>query len=210
MRRLLAVLVALALSCAVATGALAGKRRPLQHVTIFGDSVAAALNWDSTAKNVLASGNRLTLELAPCGRLWTIGCFSPPPPSMLQEVRTLGRRIGPNAIVLIGYNDDPHVYAQGIDKVLAAMRNHGVKHVLWLTLRAVYQQYRATNEVIYGASERFPIMTVLDWNDYSRGHPSWFASDGLHFSAEGAVQFAIYLHRQLRALGLTGPLPRRH
>ncbi len=186
--------------------ATAAKRAPLKHVTIFGDSVAAALDWDPTARDVLAQGNRLTLELAACGRLWTQGCFNPPPPSVLAEVRSLGRRIGPTAVVLVGYNDDPHVYAAGIDTVLRAMHKRGVKQVLWLTLREVYKQYAITNEVIRITAHKFPWMKVVDWNAYSKNHPSWFGPDGIHFNSGGAVQFAIFLHRTLRDYGLTGPL----
>jgi hypothetical protein len=176
-------------------------------MTIFGDSVASALNWDSTAKDEIEKGNRVTFELQPCGRLTTPGCFSPPPPSVLSEIKTLGRRIGPTVVILVGYNDDPHIYYAGIDKVLRAMHARGVKHVLWLTLRPVYKQYRITNGVIRGASHRWPFMTVIPWGAYSWSHKDWFASDGIHFTAEGAVQFAIYVHRTLKSYGLTGPKP---
>jgi len=204
--RVVVSLSAVIVACVLAASAGAQKRAPLQHVTIFGDSVAAALSWDPTAKDVLARSNRLTLELAPCGRLWTTGCFSPPPPSVLQEVHTLGRRIGPTAIVLVGYNDDPHTYAAGIGKVLHAMRGRGVKQALWLTLRPVYKQYRITNEVIRGAARKFPWVKVVDWGSYSWSHPSWFGSDGIHFNGSGAVAFAEYLHRTLKEYGLTGPV----
>lgn len=176
---------------------------------MFSDSVAAALNWDSTARKVLERGNRLTLDLTPCGRLTTPGCISPPPPSVLKEVRRLGRRIGPTVVVLIGYNDDPHIYAAGIDKVLKAMHKRGVKHVLWLTLTPVYKQYALINQTIHITSNRFPWMKALNWGSYSRKHTSWFASDGIHLSGEGAVQFAVYVHRALKRMKLTGPLSLR-
>jgi hypothetical protein len=177
-------------------------------VTIFGDSVAAALTWDPTARQVLLRGDRLTLDLSPCGRLTQPGCLvQNPPPSVLKEVELLGRRIGPTAVVLVGYNDDPHVYAAGIGKVLKAMQRRGVKHVLWLTLRAVNKQYQLINQVIHGASARYRWMTVVDWNGYARNRVSWFATDGIHLSAEGGVQLAILIHRTLQQLGLTGRLP---
>jgi hypothetical protein len=204
--RAVAVLTAVVVACALAASAGAQKRAPLQHVTIFGDSSAAALNWDSTARDVIERGNRVTYELRPCGRLTTPGCLTTPVPSVLSEVRTLGRKIGPTVIVLVGYNDDPHVYAEGIDKVLHAMRGRGVTQVLWLTLRPVYKQYRITNEVIRGASRRFSWMKVVDWGKYSMNHPAWFGSDGIHFNGTGAVAFAEYLHRTLKEYGLTGPI----
>jgi hypothetical protein len=72
----------------------------------------------------------------------------------------------------------------------------------------VNKQYRLINEVIHGASGRYPWMTVLDWNAYSRTRPSWFASDRIHLSAVGAVQLATFIHRELKYLGLTGLPPR--
>jgi hypothetical protein len=206
--RLLVPALAVALCCAFATAASASQTKALQHVTIFGDSVAATLTWDPAARTVLAQGDRLTLDLSPCGRLTQPGCTTPPPPSVFRKVELMGRRIGPTVVVLVGYNDEPHVYMAGIDKVLTAMQRRGAKHVLWLTLRAVNEQYRLTNEVIHGASARFRgLMTVLDWNSYSRNRPAWFATDDVHLSALGGVQLAIYTHRTLKRLGLSGPPP---
>jgi hypothetical protein len=206
--RLLVPSLAVGLCCAIASAASAAEQKSLQHVTIFGDSVAAAFTWDPTARSVLAQGDRITLDLSPCGRLTQPGCITPPPPSVFRKVELMGRRIGPNVVVLVGYNDDPHVYRAGIDKVLTAMQRRGVKHVLWLTLRAVNKQYRLINEVIHGASARFRgLMTVLDWNSYSRNRLAWFATDGIHLSTLGGVQLAIYIHRTLKQLGLTGPPP---
>jgi hypothetical protein len=206
--RLLVTSLTLALCGAFAAAASATQTNALQHVTIFGDSVAAAFTWDPRARTVLAQGDRITLVVSPCGRLTQPGCVTPPPPSVFRKVELMGRRIGATVVVLVGYNDDPHVYRAGIDKVLIAMQRRGVKHVLWLTLRAVNKQYRLINEVIHGASARFRgLMTVLDWNSYSRNRLAWFATDGIHLSALGGVQLAIYIHRTLKRLGLTGPPP---
>jgi hypothetical protein len=208
MGRLLASSLVVAMCCvALVSAASAAKQAPLRHVTIFGDSVAAVFTWDPTAKEVLARGNRVRLDLLPCGRLTVPGCVTPPPPSVLKEVELMGRKIGPTAVVLVGYNDDPHVYAAGIGRVLHAMHRRGVTNVLWLTLRAVNKQYRLINEVIHGASARFPWMTVLNWNGYARSHRPWFATDGIHLSALGGVQLAIFIHRSLKEMGLTGRLP---
>ena len=208
MGRSLALLGAVGLCCALAATAVAGKKRPNQRVTIFADSSGAALNWDSTAKRIVERGNRVRLELHPCGRLVQPGCISPPPPSVLSVVRELGRRIGPTVVVFVGYNDDPATYRNGMPSVLRAMRNHGVKHVLWLTLSGVYKQYVDINHAIYAARQKWgPSMTVLDWNHYSGSHSSWYASDGIHLTGTGAVALATYLHRALKKLGLTGPKP---
>lgn len=208
MGRLLVSSLVVALCCASASGAAAAKRRPQQRLTIFSDSVGAALNWDSTAKRIVEHGNHVLFELRPCGRLVQVGCITPPPPSVLGTVRALGRRIGPTVVVFIGYNDSPLIYRNGLPVVLRAMRRRGVKHAIWLTLRAVNKQYADINEAIYAARQKWrPMMTVLDWNHYSSTHGSWYASDGIHLSGVGAIGFATYLHRSLKRLGLTGPLP---
>lgn len=209
--RLFVLLVGVVAACVLSASAVAHKRPPLQHVTIFGDSSASVFEWDPPARAVLEKGNRVTYELEPCGRLTTPGCLgNGQPPSTLSVVRSIGRRIGPTAVVLVGYNDDPHVYAHGIDSVLRAMHRNGVKQVLWLTLRPVYnghdsQQYRTTNSVIRGASHRYPFMTVVDWGDYARPFNNWFSADGVHFTGAGGVEFAKFLHRTLQSYGLTGP-----
>jgi hypothetical protein len=207
--RVLALLGASVLCCALAASAAAGKKRPLRHLTIFSDSVGASLDWDSTAKKIVEHGNKVLFELHPCGRLVQPGCItSDPPPSVLSVVRTIGRKIGPTVVVFIGYNDDPATYRAGIPTVLKAMRRHGAKHVLWLTLQAVSSQYKDINHAIYAAQHKWrSLMKVLDWNHYSAKHPSWFGSDGIHMTAAGAVGFAIYLHRSLKRLHLTGRVP---
>ena len=207
MGRSLALLAAALIGCAVVTTAAAGKQPPDQHLTIFSDSSGASLGWDSTAKRIVEHGNRVRFELHPCGRLVQPGCISPPPPSVLSLVRELGRRIGPTVVVFVGYNDDPATSRNGRPGVLRAMRNHGAKHVIWLTLRGLYKQYVDIDHAIYAAAQKWPIMTVLDWNHYSASHPSWFSGDGIHMSGTGALAFATYLHRSLKQLGLTGPAP---
>jgi hypothetical protein len=205
--RPIVLLVLLMLFPALAATAIAGPGRPDQHVTIFTDSSGASLGWDSTAAEVLERGNRVLFELHPCGRLVQPGCITPAPPSVLSTVRELGRRLGPTVIVFVGYNDDSATYRNGMPSVLRALRNHGVKHVLWLTLRAVSKQYADINEAIYAASKQWPIMTVLDWNHYSAPHTSWFSDNGIHMTGTGALAYATYLHRSLHKLGLTGPKP---
>ncbi len=207
MGRFLALLSAVVLCSVVAATAVAGKKQALQHVTIFSDSSGASLNWDSSAKRIVEHGNRVLLQLHPCGRLVQPGCLTAnPPPSVLATVRKLGRRIGPNVVVFVGYNDDPATYRHGLPVVLKALWKRGVHHILWFTLHAVSNQYVDINHAIYAQEQKWrPTMTVLDWNHYSASHPSWYASDGIHLTGVGATAFGTYLHRSLKRLGLTGP-----
>jgi hypothetical protein len=199
----------MAFCCVLTATAVEGKNGSVQHVTIFSDSSGAALGWDSTAKRIVERGDRVLLELHPCGRLTQPGCLTnKPPPSVLAIVRSLGRRIGPNVVIFVGYNDDPATYRYGLPIVMKALWKRGVQHTLWFTLHAVNKQYVDTNHAIFAEAKKWgPTMTVLDWNHYSAPHPAWYASDGIHLSVSGAVAFANYLHRSLKKLGLTGPKP---
>ncbi len=209
MSRSVSLLAALVVCCGLTATAVAGKQRPNQRVTIFSDSSGAALNWDSTAKQIVERGNRVRLELHPCGRLTQPGCFtSHPPPSVLASVRKLGRGLGPNVVIFVGYNDDPATYRLGLPIVVKALWKRDVHHMIWVTLHAVTKQYVDINHAIYAEQQKWgPTMTVLDWNHYSSAHPSWYASDGIHLSGTGAIAFATFLHRSLKQLGLTGPKP---
>ena len=130
------------------------------------------------------------------------------PPSVLATVRRLGRAVAPNVVVYLGYNDDPATYRNGLPVVVKALWKRGVQHMIWLTLHATSKQYVDINHAIYAERQKWgPTMTVLDWNHYSGSHPSWYASDGIHMTSTGAVAYATYLHRSLKALGLTGPKP---
>jgi hypothetical protein len=41
---------------------------------------------------------------------------------------------------------------------------------------------------------------LLDWVDFSGGHPGWFQADGLHLTFEGADAFARLLRKPLKRL----------
>jgi hypothetical protein len=187
----------------------AGATPRLQHVTIVGDSVAGSLAWEPTARAILTAHNDVDFELAACRRLATPSCFvtgMTPPPTALQTLTQLGRAVGPTVVMDVGYNDGSNEYAGGMDAVLRLLRENGVQHVVWLTLRAAQHDYMAINEEIRAAARTRPWMSVADWNRYSRSHGDWFQSDGIHLEAAGADALAVFIHRTLVRLHLTGPV----
>lgn len=204
------LLAALAAAVLVLAAASAGAARArLQHVTIVGDSVAASMNFEPTAEGVLTAHNDVDFELASCRRLATESCWVPgmsPPPTALQTLARLGRAVGPTVVVDVGYNDGSNEYAAGMARVLGVLQGNGVRHVIWLTLRAAQHDYLAINAEIHAAARTRPWLTVADWNQYSRSHPEWFQSDGIHLEAAGADALAVFIHRTLARLQLTGPV----
>lgn len=200
-RRLVSALII----AGVAGSAGAAAAAPLPRVTFIGDSVPAAIGYQQVAQSILRRGADLRLELAPCRRVGQRSCpyKDTTPPTVLELLGTLAPTLaGSTVIVAVGYNDFEPAYAGNIDDALRTMRTLGVKHVLWVTLRAERQSYLAMNDMIRAAAARSPEMTVVDWNLYSRSHPDWFQPDGLHLGWEGAKAMATLLHTTLVQLGI--------
>lgn len=212
MSRGVAAAVAASALLAVVPAATASRHvaKPLPRVTLISDSVAAAIAFDTGAKAILADGVDLFLEPGQARRL---GGENAPgavaPPTALQLIATLGRRLGPTVIMCVGYNDDPGGYAQDMDAALAALRAAGVTHVLWTTLHVTpeHTSYQTIDAAIAAEAAQHPEVTVLDWNGYVGDHPEWLQPDGVHLAGAGPRAFARFLHAGLVRLGI--PVRRR-
>jgi hypothetical protein len=209
MKGVIALALAALASLAVVTASPA-RARTAQHVTLIGDSVADGIAVDPPAVAILGQGVDLDLEVAPCRRLQGVGCpyQGVRPPSAVQLVQSLGAKIGPYVVMSVGYNDFEDQYAANIEDALQALEAAGVRHVWWLTLRAAHHPYLNMNDDIEAAATRHPELSVIDWNVYSRSHPGWFQSDGLHLKSIGAEAMAGLVHKTLVGDGIALPPPR--
>jgi hypothetical protein len=186
-----AALVACALLAASASGG--GSARP--RVTLFGDSVAAALAHQPTARALLGKGFDLRIDAKVCRRLAEAGCpfGGERPSSVLALVSKPASPLGEVVVVDVGYNDVPDDYGDDVDRVMQALARNGVATVIWVTMQERRPLYRATNAAIRAAAKRWPQMRVADWDEASRSREAWFAADGLHLSSAGAVGLARFL-----------------
>jgi putative Ig domain-containing protein len=208
-RGVLAAVAAATLALVVSTAGSA-RSAGLQHVTLIGDSVADAIAETGPAAAIAAQGVDLDLEVAPCRRVEGEGCpyQGVRPPSVVQLAQSMGPKLGANVVVSVGYNDFEDQYAGNLEDALAAFKAAGVKHVWWLTLRAAHHPYVTMNDDIVAAAQHHPELSVIDWNVYSRSHPDWFQTDGLHLVYPGAIAMATLIHRTLAADGVAAPPPR--
>ena len=197
--------VALAVLCAAAAATAA----PAQRVTFIGDSVATEILDHREAADAVSRGVRMDFQLAPCRRLDGVSCpyGGKAPETVLQLIDELGARLAPTVIVAVGYNDYEAQYPAEIETVLGALEQHGVRHVLWLTLRGVRQSYLSMNDAILAAAAGHPELTVVDWSGDSLAHDEWFQADGLHLLGPGADALAALIHRTLVELGVA-PAPK--
>jgi hypothetical protein len=206
---LIAAAVAATLALVVTAGG-AARSTGLQHVTLIGDSVADAIAQTDPAVAIVGQGVDVDLEVAPCRRVEGEGCpyQGVRPPSVVQLAQSMGAKLGPNVVVSVGYNDFEDQYATNLEDALAAFKAAGVKHVWWLTLRAAHHPYVTMNDDITAAAQHHPELSVIDWNVYSRSHPDWFQTDGLHLLYPGALAMATLIHKTLAADGIAAPPPR--
>ncbi len=174
------------------------------RVTMIGDSVADEISYLGSAQTTLSRGVQLNLQLAACRRLVEASCTvaGVQPTTTLELVSSLGRSLGPDVVVAVGYNDYELVFPNDVLQVLKALRRAGVQHVLWLTLRATRHDYVDMNETLRAIASTDPRLTLVDWNLYSRSHPDWFDSDGLHLTPEGGQAMATLVHTRLVAMGI--------
>ncbi len=199
----LAALVAVA-SLAVASGAHA-RADAAPRVTVFGDSVATAMEYDPSATKVLARGIDLKMETTPCRRVGDTSCpyKGDTPLNVIDRATQLGSQLGPVVVVVVGYNDYPANYAKNIDDAMAVFRKAGVQHVLWLTLLASRASWADMNGMIAAAARKYPEMTVLDWNALAEPHADWLQPDASpHLTAAGAEGMATMIGDALVQLGI--------
>jgi lysophospholipase L1-like esterase len=180
-------------------------KRSLPRVTLISDSVAASIAFDVGAKAILADGIDLFLEPGEGRRL---GGDTPAggiaPPTALQLVQTLGRRLGRTVIMCVGYNDVSSQYAGNMEVALDELRAAGVTHVLWVTLHVSPEHTgNATmNAAIAAAAAQHQEVTIVDWNAFAAGHPEWFQPDGTHLRGDAPRAMARLFHASLVKLGI--------
>jgi hypothetical protein len=203
--------VAALVACALLAGTASagGSTRP--RVTLFGDSVAAALVYQGSARKALAKGIDLQIDAKVCRRLAETGCpyKGDRPDSVLSLVTQPAKPLGSVVVIDVGYNDVPSDYATDIDRVMQALVRQGVTTVIWVTMQERRVLYRTTNTAIRAAARRWPQIRVADWDDASAAKPKWFVDDGLHLTSAGAAGLARFLRPLVLAFTCTGQCLRR-
>ena len=205
------VAAAALLVCALLAGTATAGSSVRPRVTLFGDSVAAAIAYQSTARTTLARGLDLQIDARVCRRLAATGCpyKGDRPESVLSLVTQPAKPLGSVVVIDVGYNDPPSDYGDDVDRVMQALVHQGVATVIWVTLQERRPLYRTTNAAIRAAAKRWPQIQVADWDDASAAKPKWFVDDGLHLSSAGALGLAKFLRPLVLAWTCTGQCQRR-
>jgi len=200
MRRAIWAVFALAVVLCGSDGAASPVASP-QRVTLIGDSIAARLEQIPSAAQALEERLSVRARLAVCRRLVARSCSfqGVRPPTVLEEIKSLGPRIDGVVVIEAGYNDTPSDFARGADVVMRALTRRGAPHVVWVTLRERQSSYREINHTIRDLRRRWPqIVRVADWSLVSSGQP-WFEADAVHLNTDGANALARLIHSSVVA-----------
>jgi hypothetical protein len=163
---------------------------------LIGDSVAARLEQIPSSAQLLEARLSLRVRVAVCRRMIARSCdyHGVRPPTVVQEVTSLGPRTPGVVVIQSGYNDTPFDFERGARAVMRVLTRRGVRHVVWITLHERQPSYRDINRIIRGLPRRWPgVARVADWSAASTGRP-WFEADAVHLTTEGAEALARLIH----------------
>jgi hypothetical protein len=198
--------------CVLVAALAAAAKSPaasLPRVTVIGDSIMAAVDWNETPSAILRQGLDVQMEVGICRRVEGQSCTfdGGEVTTLVDLVPELGSSMAKTVVVEVGYNDPADAFAGEIDDALQTLFQAGVTRVLWVNMREAQSQYPAMNSDLVAAAERYPQLTVIDWNAYSDSHPDWFQTDRMHLVESGGEGLATLLHDAITQLVLTSAPP---
>ena len=182
---------------------------PVGRILLIGDSVGASITSEF-ASIVSPAYTNVDFQAVPNRCLVGSSCVEPAVglPDAPAVINTLTAETAPTvALLQLGYNDSPASFSSEIDQVVTALNARAVQRIIFVNLstRRPSVDYAASNAALVAATQRYPNVTVLDWNTYSSGPDKsrWF-SDTVHLTNTGRVEFALFLRNQLDDLRRNG------
>lgn len=187
-----------------------------ERTTLISDSAIAGIRWSGALDHL--RNTTWDARLESCRRLVRSSCRGREgyaPPTVLVEIQRIVAdrgHPGPDDVLIVatGYNDWHGTFLNDFTAVMQQARAAGFERVAWLTYRA-NNRYTApgtsANSVDYGqmntilrgqaASGSWPELTLLEYELAMLNQTSWFNSDGVHVSFDGARGVAGWLSGQV-------------
>ncbi len=191
---------------------------PLRALLIGDSTLLAVLRYNTFDalrgfESVFDAQSCRTLGIKSCG-------IDPVPPNAVEAIdaRTDTFDI---VVIMAGYDEWWTSFPDSFDKVVAAARSRGARHVVWLTYRegvgytapsgaTANEAFVKNNETLRAkvASGQFPDVTLADWFGYTASSTAWLTDDGIHLTRDGARAAADFISRTIAHLeGRPCPLP---
>jgi hypothetical protein len=116
-------------------------------------------------------------------------------PELLQEIgRDLEKAAGSTVVMDLGNND---LLTEETVKNIFELLKESPKIVVVNT--AVPRPYReANNELVAKLATQYANVRVVDWNAISKGHPEYFAPDGVHLVPIGVSAYVMAIDEALK------------
>lgn len=131
----------------------------------------------------------------------------------LQAIARAGGATGPDDVLLIatGHNDSDSRLRVELGAIMQASQQAGFERVAWtlyrdqadssvpLSSQSLFAVYGRMNAVLRteASSGRWPL-ALLEYGEFTRGHPEWFTAEGIHLTRVGAVHLADWLSSVIR------------
>jgi hypothetical protein len=195
-------------------------------VVMISDSAFAGIRWQRALP--FLQGAVWDARLESCRRLVGASCRGRTgyaPRTAVSELSTVTPGANRILVMATGYNDWSGLFPWGVDAVMNEARAKGIGRVVWLTYRedvgyvspggaSNHSSFQANNQHLRSVlgEGRYPELVLADWGAYSRDRPTWLAADGVHLTAAGAPEAAMYVSRKVAHLerrpcpsGIGGP-----
>jgi hypothetical protein len=184
------------------------------RVLFVSDSAFASIRW--LGRLDMLQGATFTSDLESCRRLIGVSCRGREgyaPNTAVDAIRSADGRHD-TLVITAGYNDFAGTFEGAVHDVLAAARARGITRIVWLTYRqdvryvspygaswaGTFEANNATLRAIV-ASGAAPEIEIAQWHETTTDAPStWFTSDRLHLTSDGASGAATYISRKLAHL----------
>lgn len=189
----------------------------LSIVTRSPTGLRAAFIGDSVGSSIAGSANH-ELQILTDGMFTSLdadtlpGRFitkAPPTPNGLEAAAALPADLD-LVIVELGYNPSSNM-AGDVDAMMAVLTARGAKRVIWVNMADIRTTatgasvFRAANSALAAARNRWPNLSVADWNTASSGADrAYWTTDGVHLSGSGQAEFALWLRQVAGGLGPIG------
>jgi peptidoglycan hydrolase-like protein with peptidoglycan-binding domain len=195
------------------------------HIGLIGDSTLAATRWYGRL-GALTRYN-FVLDAESCRRTTHTSCRGREgytPENTLTVMRRLTGRWGRVLVLMTGYDDPGTTFGDAIDAVMAEAIRQGIPRVMWLTFRTADVTYvgptynsnqytfRDNNKLLLQKALKYGgRLQIANWARYSRRHPEWVTSDGVHLTPAGTDAVTDFIAdnvaRVLAGRTITPPRP---
>jgi hypothetical protein len=185
-----------------------------RSVSILGDStLMGLLGKPEYVDTIRQHYSNLFFVGESCKRLIQPSCrgrFGTVPATILNTMRANRGQLGSVLVIMSGYDDGR--IDDAVEAITAEALSQGVKRVLWLTYVedvsyvgpggvTFAATFRSHNQTLRDKLLDHPELDLADWNTFSKGHPDWFGTDGIHLAQPtGPPHLVQFLLQSIDAL----------